>query len=707
MRGGCGGAVARRARNDPLCGALALETAAASSYNSSGRKTRRETAHDAASVGSLRACGRDRRGRRGRHRKHLPRPRRRAAAAPPPPPVASYPQDLSRERVYPPRWSWIHWWEANRDPYLRSIRQSGALQRTDPAILAAYRAQAVKALVGGLGSAAAEVRAASALALARMNEKAALPAITKLAGADGSPQVRMMALVAMGLLDVPEARDSLLSLNYPTDQLVEAGCVGLGFLRAADEAKVQAALHQAVASPKAGAATISAWALRRRKDDLTVRLMRSILVQSKSPWLASEAILSLGEQGDTAAVPLLADVLLGNKPATSVAAYQALHDHDSEIARLLGDVRVPVPELERVRMLYQKQAEWRDFGPNGQGRTTPARLAIRVGMEKVYLSSLRASAAIALGRLRTPAASAALVASLAFRDDGYVEVFKGFAMMTLGQAGDPAALPPLLAYLGRAHPSGKVKTVVELDSPLRGFAALALGFYARPRETPQGPADAPDYDRVCLALAERLADPQEEAEVRTACAMGLGLTARTENLRYLQKAAETVRAADDLLAGYILLARALLGDQGITPLAKRYLDVSTEKKETSGILARRAAVLGLALLESQEAIPALLDAWHLTYHVNREVAVALGLLRAYNVTEPLVRLLQTSPNPLEQAFAARCLGELFMEERPYRLRWLLNETNYTMKNERLLPYLAVANEFLYEYLIPCFGDRWL
>jgi HEAT repeat protein len=334
-------------------------------------------------------------------------------------------------------------------------------------------------------------------------------------------------------------------------------------------------------------------------------------------------------------------------------------------------------------------------------------MVISVGIEQIYVASLRASAAIALRKFRTPGAAEALVASLAIRDDGYVELFKAFAIMSLGQLGEPSALPPLTGYLARVHPSGKPKSLAELDSPLRGFAALALGLYARPREGPQGPFDQPDYDKVCQALAERLADLQEELEVRSACAMGLGLAARTENLRYLLKASESVRPADDLLAGYILLARAMLSDRNIIALTKKFLDPSRpERKETSGILARRAAVMGLAVLDTEEVIPTLLDAWHLTYYVNREVAVALGILRAYNVTDPLVKLLETSPNPLEQAFAARCLGELFTEERPYRIRWLINDSNYTMRNERMIPYQSVANEFLYEYLIPCFGDRW-
>ncbi len=622
------------------------------------------------------------------------------------PPVSQYGTNIVLERIYPPRWSWVHWWEANRDPYLTSLGQSGAVQKTDPKVLADYRARALKALVAGLSSQAYEVRAASALALARMNERAALNQIAGLATGDGHAKVRMMALAALGLLDCPDARDMLLTQNYPTDQLMEAGCVGLSFLVAADEPKVETALQQTASGRKPGPASVAAWGLRRHKDAVAVKFMESLLAQSRSPWLASEAILALGEKADPAAVPLLAELLLGTRvAAATIAAYQALARCDSEITRSMGDARLPVQEVERIKMLYQTQQEWTNIGPNNQPAGPPG-LVIRVGLEQVYLASLRASAAIALRNFRARGAADALVASLAVRDDGYAELFKGFAMISLGQLGEPSALPPLLASLARAHPSGKPKSLPELSSPLRGLAAIALGLYARPREGPQGPFDQPDYDKVCQALAERLADPQEELEVRSACAMGLGLAARTENLRWLLKGSETVRPADDLLAGYILLARAMLSDRNILPLAKRFLDPKTERKETSGILARRAAVMALAVLDTEEGIPTLLEAWHLTYYVNREVAVALGLLKAYNVTDPLVRLLETSPNPLEQAFAARCLGELFTEERPYRIRWLLNDSNYTMRNERMVPYQAVANEFLYAYLIPCFGDRW-
>jgi HEAT repeat protein len=633
-------------------------------------------------------------------------------APPPPPPkppvVPTYPWDLVREKVYPPRWSWIHWWEANRDPYLRSIQQGGARQNPDPKVLAATRVKAVKALAAGLTSPDPQVRAATVVALGRMGTKSLFDPLCKVAQNDVKPDVQTMSLMTIGLLDTPEAREVLLAQRYATDQLFEAGCVGLGFLRQADEPKVLEALQKAVLGDKPGLATISAWGLRRRPNPANILFLKSVLASAKSPWLASEAILALGEQGDPAAIGVLSDLLLATKQAVAVAAWKALSEHDYEITRQFGDgTRATVKPTDQVKDNYQNLSDWRNLGnPNGPS-LSPAKSTIKIGREKVYLSSLRASAAIALGRIPHPAAQQVLLAAMAEKDDGYSALYKGFVIMSLGQMGDQAILPALMAHLGRTHPSGKVKTMVEIESTLRGYAALALGLYARPRQTPQGPQDQPNYDKVCAALAERLADREEELEVRAACAMGLGLSARTENLRYLQKPTETLRESEDLLAGYILLARAMLGDRGILPLAKRYLSVADEKKDSSGILGRRAAVLGLALLDSQEAIPTLLDAWHLSYHVNREVAIAFGLLRAYNVTEPLVKLLETSTNPLEQAFAARCLGELFAEERPHRLRWLLNDCNYTMKNERLMPYQSVANEFLYEYLIPCFGDQWI
>ena len=299
-------------------------------------------------------------------------------APPPAPPAASHPEDLRIERVYPPRWSWIHWWEANRDPFMKSLRQSGARHDPDPKMVADCRTRAVKALVGGLGSPAPEVRAASALALGPMSENGAVGPLSALAANDGSPKVREMALLALGLADLPEARDFLLTYRYPTDQLMEAGCVGLGLLSAADDPRIVTVLQGAIGSSKPGLAVIGAWGMRQRTDPECLKALKNVLAQSRSPWLASEAILALGERTDAESLPVLTDILLGTEQAGSVAAYRAVVEYDAEIARAIAGAGAPVQQTEPLKALYRKARQWRDLGPNGQGGTAPATAVMRV-----------------------------------------------------------------------------------------------------------------------------------------------------------------------------------------------------------------------------------------------------------------------------------------------------------------------------------------
>ena len=278
--------------------------------------------------------------------------------------------------------------------------------------------------------------------------------------------------------------------------------------------------------------------------------------------------------------------------------------------------------------------------------------------------------------------------------------------MSLGRRGDPQAAEALMALLNPKSRPGVRMSSDKLASPLRGFAAVALGLYARPIGTPQGPQDTAGYRKVCGKLAERMADRAEQLEVRTAAALALGLTGRTEILKLLHAAGKTIAVKEETLIGYTLLARGMLADGNIIEPAARFLALAGDREDPSGILARRAAVLGLGLLGRQEGIPVLTDAWHLSYHVNREVALALSLCQVHSVTGPLVKLLKESDELLAQAFAARCLGELFTAVRPQRLARLTNGSNYTIKNLEMNRFQVLATEFLFTYLIPSFGDDW-
>ncbi len=329
-----------------------------------------------------------------------------------------------------------------------------------------------------------------------------------------------------------------------------------------------------------------------------------------------------------------------------------------------------------------------------------------LGYEEICIARLQASAAIALGGMDVPAAGQALLKSLQARDDGYNELYKGFAIMSLGQLGDEAAAKYMRDLLNPMLGPGAHKSRENIKSPLRGYAAVALGLYCQPVKTPQGPIDRPGWEELTRLLAERMADVKEEDEVRTAAALALGLAGRTENLRYLIPASTTIEGNNELLAGYAILARGMLGDRNVVAPAQKLLDKGNDRDDTSGLLARRAAVLGLALCGSDEALPVLVQAWHLSYFTNRETLLALSLRETYSILDDAVKLLNESPDAWERAFAARCLGEMLMPARPSRLDRILQGGNYTIRNDRLMPYQTLANEFMYLHLLPAFGKAW-
>jgi HEAT repeat protein len=268
----------------------------------------------------------------------------------------------------------------------------------------------------------------------------------------------------------------------------------------------------------------------------------------------------------------------------------------------------------------------------------------------------------------------------------------------------------LITLLGKRD-AGANKLVLDVarDSPLRGFAALALGLYARPYDTAQGSADRVGFDRAIITLAERLEDDNEDQEVRTACALALGLAQRTVVLPVLHRAARAIeqrgRRQDNLIYGYLLLGSALAGDQTVVEPAGKFV-LGEDETSPSGILARRAAVLALGMSHSSPAVPVLTQAWHLNHYVNREVIVALRLVGGTGAAQPLLQRLHESKDAEERAYMAQALGELLATERPTRLVRLTAQGNYTIHNDKLLPVQRVANEFLYDYLIAGLGESW-
>lgn len=709
------------------------------------------------------------------------------------------------------------------NPYYKVTRQ-GIDQKSDQEALEKYRKQATESLLSALKSDSGRVRGSAALALGQIGAAEALDPLSKLAKKDKAVQVRQAAIIAIGLLDTPKGEEILSDMAFrplprfkngfsdkPNDRQAALTALGLmSRLSPATTVGLQKMVRQSlVASPilawaltrpldpadpvapklyqGAGinsqkqrlaegsglaASAISVWAMSGRESPANSKMLKYALTKTNVPWIAGEAMLSLGSRGRTKSAAGLSEVLLATPRGKALPVYKMLQDQDDRLMYLwkVRKSRIVCQDIRKAHKTKLVAIRRGETGPAAVrsycaaflkaigGETTTRRTRghvwghyplrylqlhysgenygavrykgrtirdyhwmglwgknekaralvyhINLGVEPIFQADLRASAAIALGRIDTPVSRSALRKVLEKKDDEYSDAYKSMAIMSLGQLGDADALPALVELLRPTAPRGVVIPKERLQTPLRGFAALALGLYARPVKASQGVVNRKGYDKVCLLLAKRLADVKEQQDFRAACALALGLSGRTENLKYLQAVSKTVDGRDDLLIGYVILSRGMLGDKTILEPAKAFLTVANNKTDRNGILGRRAAVLGVGLTRSRKAIPLLANCWDLSYHVDREMALAMSFCRGFEATERLVAVMNGTTKPKAKALAGRCLGELFMKERPSRLARLSNGSNYMMRTPRLTSYRAMANEFLYTYLLAPSTDEW-
>jgi hypothetical protein len=649
----------------------------------------------------------------------------------PPPPTA--PPAVARvegRSIPPPRWTWLHWWEANREKYLISPSQSPAAQTADPAQLEALRYEAVKALQVALDAPGRDaISIEAAMALGKLRHEPGLGELKKLAASGDTIKVRRAALLAIGLLGSQAAESDLSQLN--ANQLDErvAGLVAMGLLPKAQSATVRhlrsvldrdsrliGTDNTSKPDEMLARATVVSWALRQHGEKDHVRYFSNLVNSSDNAWIASEALLGLGATRDRATARILEDALFASGSAVkALGALQRLNDMKRGA---IGQGAQAGFEYEKNYANYVKEHEkyWKN-NPNrppltGKGAGAPPPVTFDIGYEMICMAWLRSSAAIAMGSIDEPRAGQALLSFVKedIASDEFLVTPKSFAVMSLASYPSDASRDRLIELLGKQDDQGKLRMEPPKDSPIRGFAALALGLYARPYSTDQGPADRAGFDRAIITLAERLEDEREEEEVRTACAVALGLAQRTAVLPVLYRLSAKIeqrnRRADFPVYGFLLLGRSLAGDQNLVEPAAKFLLDRDDDTTPSGILSRRAAVLGLGMTRNSLAIPVLTKAWHLNHYVNREVIVALRLVGGASAATPVMERLRQSKDNEERAYMAQALGELLAVEQPTTLNRLIAGSNFTVRNDNLLPLYSLANGFLYDYLIGSLGDLW-
>lgn len=672
-----------------------------------------------------------------------------------PPPV---PRSLTVDNVHsipPPRWSWVHWWEANRDRFLQpppaqsarsttepvaTTQQAPATQESDP-----VRIDAVRLLLDVISKSNDESLVEQAtLAIGKIQYRTAIPLLAAEAAKTKSQRVRRAALVALGLIGGPEAEIQILAFNPTTTDDRLAAITALGLLPTIQDstiASLQAALTPAmqpvnrgiqddnkqlhgaiqqnrISNADAQTATMICWALRQHPVREDMKFYQQIIWNTESPWVVSEAITALGDSPDS--TPSLAKILSGDPSAINDVAAWSILDQISRrkadtITRRATAGGIPQQQRDNAYDTYLKRYQaYQKQNPNappplqkGQKVVLPPTF---IGEEQILTGELRTSAAIALGHTNREDARDALVQFLDPSADEYMFAPRDFSIMALPPYANEQTRDKLILLLGKKDQQGKMQLEGAPGDPTRGFAALALGMYAQSYDTPSGPADRPDYQNALIALAERLDDQQDSLETRCACAVALGLSHRTEALPAMIKTTQKLnlkqRNTDELLYGFLLLGRALAGDRNLLEPATGLLVRQSDETSTTGILSRRAGVLALGVMKSSAVVPILTQAWHLNYWVNREVIIALKLVGATGTAKPIMDRLRNSKDPKEQAYMAQALGELLAKEQPTRLTRLIAETNFTVRDDPAVPLKEYANEFLFAYLIPCFGDTW-
>ena len=630
-------------------------------------------------------------------------------SGPPPPP----PSPIKIDDLDPLDWTWLHWWEANRDRYIwpDRLQGGGAFQDVTKSRKAA-RDKTVAALIKATQTDVPHLRASAAIALGRIGQSKAVKPVASLL-TDKDPSVRWAAWLGLGLLDTPGAREQIFTKlskygrRPQTEQL--ATIAALGLLRSPN-ARAKAVLHRLVRGSDRSAARMAAWGLRRYADSESRSVMLSRMQVSDDAWLAGDAILSQGYSANPKAAAFLADVVQAGSQVNRIDAWVALEDQRNQINRIRSAASAAA-QLNLYKK-YRKQLEnWRQQSPNKYSEIRKQDddvlnlkfPHVQVGIVTLYQARLRGSAAIAAGHFEHPLSRRGLFKVIKAHKDEKRNHFRDLAIISLGKIGDQQTLAEVVELFNTSK-----------SQTLHGFAALAIGLHVRGADTRQETDFAGIPKRACELLAERFANRNEHAQVRAACVLALGLTQHQRSLELLRnatdhilkKAGKKIGEDDELVLGYALLALGMYGEERIIVPALRMLMDTEDRLTEYGILARRAAVLGLGMVRHERAVKLIQRAWELNYYIAREAAVALSLSEDYRVADRLIQSMQLSKKHWGKAFSAEALGMLFTADRPPRTTWFVAGSNYTMRNDEMKPFVALGNEFLTNYMVGSFGDVW-
>ncbi len=617
-------------------------------------------------------------------------------------------------------YSWLYWWETNREQYLRRPVVSRDLQ------LESQRIDLRRQAIDRLGELIREgvhprIQAAAALSLGRLEDTRHVERLIGMTRHEDDA-VRRSAWMALGLIDRGQAREHIRQVLANPDLKEHdtlAWITAIALMRKPELDLLQALYKTVNQDTSAPVSQKALWALRMHHPPELIHLAREVARKTPHVALANEAILVFKHSHDPNDLQFMERAYHTRHPDNRIpeALSQAIKRHTPAVGVLVSPHQYDVSALRSaVAMTFDREDLINE-------RTVRK---MRDTLRRTYVRDQR----------KIPYRYDAMWYPVSHAQWGGTE--RRLALISLGRIGNYEDTELLIEVLRGQHTYGPPAHLRHHD-PSRGYAAMALGLQMR-RWRILAPEDlSPEIRRMQRravdALAQYAADPNMLPSIRSACMIALGLT---NDKAVAPRIIESINISNDhgrLVASFGLVALAMLEDpaaaavaRGLLPSPEKQEQILTEmtpmaleeKVSVGQVLIRRNAALGLALLGDQRSL-ALLDR-----HFGREHHSSMAMIRTYkwcqddSVVHKLLPLLRSEGDPRHATFAAWCVGELYDSSNMPRLtEVLLKDLNYTLPRQTdvyvrniatqggwmkkgslwTYQYHVHANEFLFQILL--------
>ncbi len=601
---------------------------------------------------------------------------------------------------------WLHWWELHRYDYLPpSPRGAGGLPDASGA------ARIVTLLMSGLEDADPSIRWSSAISLGRMRITAASGRLIA-ATEDPVAAVAVASWTALGLLQTPESREALISVNpeEPLPPMLNAArLIGLGLLATPDAATNDAEVVQAIVDGLEAARTdeerrSALFALRAHTPDDAAGFAVAALQDHDGFGTADEAIAALAASDDDRFWSIAATLIRRRGRMDHLPMYERY---------LMGEVTPRRLDLEVTQ-------------PEAFGYVNAVRTRTVLGvMDRSPALRLIGSNPEATPEERERVRQLRNHLTEAVTDENYTPFngrhwfFRGMPLLALGAIGDARDHDLLTqAYRGKLYfvPGLDRRSLLVDDQRQRlsllqrergrTYASLAMALMMREGTAADEAFTPTDSDRLHPALVEadldrffsRLMLSEEDPAFRCAAALAIGISRQPQaRPRLVQAILELERSATAPRA-FAALALMMLRESehpSAADEAELLLRVAEAERDrilsgtnVSGnqVLAMRTLVQALGLLEDQRSGSMIRSFFGMDPHLDTmviEVLADRGDLSLVSVLTDRAANAQNPGRPLDLLL----IGMAFDPPRDSRAGSLMRHSNHT------LPMVAPGIDF--------------